>query len=206
MSLLDRLFGWLPRLLRLRPAAPRPPRLPLDAAWRPTVEAPASPPEEAVVEPAFGAAAGQGPVIEAREAIALASVETPVVVAAETAAPQTFEPDLPEPDLPEDEDVFEEEEFATDLDDEEVSDDETSDLDVRLHAQLLATPGLRSAAEREAVSGEHRIGLSDPGGPGTLAEALIRLEREGALTCELGEDEAGSPVLVYRPKADATVH
>lgn len=230
MSLLDRLFGWLPRLLRPRSPAPRPVRLPLDAAWRPTAE-PAAPElagREVAVEPALGAAAGQAGVVEAWEAAELAGAEPAAVAEPETVDAGGIEarpvdagfsdagfsdaglPDaeLRDEGLLEDEDVFEEEELAADLAGDDAPGDEASDLDARLHARLLATPDLRGAAEREALSGEHRIGLADPGGPGTLAEALIRLEREGVVTCELGEDEAGSPVLVYRPvaAAPATVH
>ncbi len=206
MSLFDRLFGWASRLLRRR-SAPRPARLPLDAAWAadPRPPEPAVSDVDPVVAPALGAAAGQAAVVEAWERVELAGAEPPVLVERETV--DAAESGAVEADL-DDEDVFEEEERAADLDGVDAGDDERSDLDERLHARLLATPHLRGEAEREALSGEHRIGLADPGGPGTLAEALIRLEREGAVTCELGEDEAGSPVLVYRPAgvAPATVH
>ena len=55
----------------------------------------------------------------------------------------------------------------------------------------------RAAAREAALSGEQRIYLSMPAGPGSLAEALEKLAAEGLVTSEfIGE---GEPHILYRP-------
>ena len=100
-------------------------------------------------------------------------------------------------EVEEGEDAFEEEELAEDAD---ADLDVRPDLDVLVaerHARLSDT---RREAERVALEGEQRVRLTDPAGPGTLAETLARLEREGRVASTLQEDE-GEPVLVYVPVA-----
>jgi hypothetical protein len=61
----------------------------------------------------------------------------------------------------------------------------------------------RAEAVETALSGEHRIFLNDTAGPGTLAEALNRLVREGRVTAEFQdgdrEDGEAQPHILYRP-------
>jgi hypothetical protein len=52
-----------------------------------------------------------------------------------------------------------------------------------------------------ATSGEHKIYLTDPAGPGTLAEALDQLRREGQVIVEFRDDGAEPPHLRFRPRA-----
>lgn len=58
----------------------------------------------------------------------------------------------------------------------------------------------RAAARAEALSGEHRIYLSDTPGPGSLAEALNLLVEEGRVVAEFCEDGEHGPHLLYRLK------
>ena len=167
-----RLFGRRPQ-----PAPPRP--VVLEDAPAPAAAAPVdlevAPRSELAVTPALGAAAGEAEVIAATAGVALVDGEAPTS---------------------EDEDVFEEEERAADAQEEP---GRGADLDDKIAARAAAVPYLRQVAEEEALCGEHRVRPTDPSGPGTLAEALTRLEAEGRLTCELGEDADGAPLLVYKP-------
>jgi hypothetical protein len=136
-------------------------------------------------------------------------------------APAALEPAPPEPPTPEAEfgpppegaafvevdeaeQVFEEEE--RDPEDAEALDPEAAldarpDLDVIVAERLAGLDAARDAAEAAALSGEQRVRLTDPAGPGTLAEALARLEISGRVTSRLEEDEDGAPVMIYRPVA-----
>ena len=149
-------------------------------------------------EPALGAAAVQANTVVAWERAEIAGAEP------QAAPPELAEPNLGEPgsapELDDEEERFEEEERAE-------GDEEAAagvDLDDKIAAREAAVPYLRHLAEEEALKGEHRVAPTDPSGPDTLAEALARLEGEGRLTCELGEDAQGAPCLVYRPLP--TVH
>lgn len=156
------------------PASPGPPAAP--PVERPVASAVVEPRSELAVTPALGAASGEAEVIAATAGLALVDGE------ALTA---------------DEEDVFEEEERPEDAADDPAR---GTDLDDKIAARAAAVPYLRQVAEEEALSGEHRVRPTDPSGPGTLAEALSRLEAEGRLTCDLGEDAEGAPILVYRPK------
>ena len=57
----------------------------------------------------------------------------------------------------------------------------------------------RSEARAEALAGEHRIYLSMPAGPGSLAEALNQLSTEGMVEAEFVDDGQGEPHILYRP-------
>lgn len=114
----------------------------------------------------------------------------------------TFPP-LPETaasvEVEEGEDAFEEEELSADaLAGAEADLDERPDLDVIVAARHARLGDARLEAERLAMQGEQRVRLTDPAGPGTLAETLARLEREGRVASTLQEDD-GEPVLVYAP-------
>ena len=132
------------------------------------------PRSELAVTPALGAASGEAEVIAATAGVALVDEAAPTA---------------------DDEDVFEEEERAEDASE----DPGRVDLDDKIAARAAAVPYLRQVAEEEALGGEHRVRPTDPSGPGTLAEALSRLEAQGRLTCDLEEDAEGAPILVYRP-------
>lgn len=67
-----------------------------------------------------------------------------------------------------------------------------------VEAELQAA---RTLAEQEALSGEHRLYPSTAVGPGSLGEALRRLEDEGRLESEYVEDGAEA-YLRYRPLSD----
>ncbi len=112
-------------------------------------------------------------------------------------------PPLPESaatvEVEEGEDAFEEEERAADpLTDAEADLDARPDLDVIVAARQARLGDAREEAERQALEGEQRVRLTDPAGPGTLAETLARLEREGRVSSTLADDD-GEPVLVYTP-------
>ncbi len=139
------------------------------------------PRSELAFTPALGAASGEADVLASHAGVDLVGEDAPTAE--------------------DEEDVFEEEERADDGGEDERAD--RLGLDDKIAMRDAAVPYLRSVAEEEALSGEHRVRPTDPSGPGTLAEALTRLEAEGRVTCELGEDEAGAPVLVYRPRADS---
>ena len=57
----------------------------------------------------------------------------------------------------------------------------------------------RSRAEAEALSGPHRVFPSSPAGPGSLFEALKRLEEAGRVTSRFVDDPASGPHLAYIP-------
>jgi hypothetical protein len=50
-----------------------------------------------------------------------------------------------------------------------------------------------------ALRGEHKIFLSDPAGPGSLAQALNQLLKEGRVIAEFCGDGPEAPHLLYRP-------
>jgi hypothetical protein len=57
----------------------------------------------------------------------------------------------------------------------------------------------RADARADALSGEHRIYLSMPVGPGSLAEALHQLSAEGMVEAEFVDDGQREPHIHYRP-------
>ena len=61
------------------------------------------------------------------------------------------------------------------------------------------TQALREQARAEALNGEHRIHLSSPAGPGTLAEALNVLLEEGLVEAQFVETGEDAPYILYRP-------
>lgn len=58
---------------------------------------------------------------------------------------------------------------------------------------------LREQARAAAVSGEHKLPLSSPAGPGSLAEALNALIAEGRVEAEFIDDPVEGPYMRYRP-------
>jgi hypothetical protein len=58
---------------------------------------------------------------------------------------------------------------------------------------------LRKEAERLALSGQHRIGPADGAGPGTLVEALMRLEGEGRVVSRVCDDAESGFYILYEP-------
>ena len=102
--------------------------------------------------------------------------------------------------MEEGEDAFEEEERSPDPDpdDAEAALDARPDLDVIVAERHARLGDARLEAERLALESEQRVRLTDPAGPGTLAETLARLEREGLVSSTLQHDD-GEPVLVYTP-------
>ena len=57
----------------------------------------------------------------------------------------------------------------------------------------------RAEARAEALAGEHRVYLSMPAGPGSLAEALNQLSAEGLVEAEFVDDGDDEPHIRYRP-------
>ena len=62
----------------------------------------------------------------------------------------------------------------------------------------------RAGSLAEALIGEHRIYLSDPTGPGSLAEAFNTLVQQGQVTAEFLDDGEAGAFILYRP-ADSGV-
>ena len=56
----------------------------------------------------------------------------------------------------------------------------------------------RAEALVRALTGAHRVFLAEPAGPGTLAEALNILAREGKVAAEFHDDAEEGPYLLYR--------
>ncbi len=57
----------------------------------------------------------------------------------------------------------------------------------------------RSEADCLALAGSHRITPNDPAGPGSLAEALARLEAEGRVHSKVVDDPASGFYILYQP-------
>lgn len=72
--------------------------------------------------------------------------------------------------------------------------------DALVGANALAV--LRADAERSALSSPHRVGPSDPAGPGSLVEALMRLEGEGRVRSQVCDDPETGFYVLYEPAAD----
>jgi hypothetical protein len=58
---------------------------------------------------------------------------------------------------------------------------------------------LRIAAQRLALSGPHKVGPADPAGPGSLLEALMRLEGEGLVVSRVCDDAESGFYILYEP-------
>ena len=58
----------------------------------------------------------------------------------------------------------------------------------------------RQDARAKASTGEHKIYLTDPAGPGSLAEALSLLLEEGQVAADFHDDGLDEPYILYRPK------
>ena len=58
---------------------------------------------------------------------------------------------------------------------------------------------LRAQARADALLGEHRVYLSSPAGPGSLAEALNLLLGEGAVEAQFVDEAEEGPYILYRP-------
>ena len=188
----------------------------------PRPEAPAAPeaapPEEAVAPtPAEAPPVADTPVEVAGPEVAEPR-EPPheeIVELAEEPA-EVAEPELEEPPA-----VEEEPEPATALEPEEALDEE-EDEDGGWEDEDLEDPDapdpfitgaveappvdadlaeLRAAARATALSGEQRIYMSMPAGPGSLTEALEQLAAEGLVTAEFVSDGEDGPHILYRPVA-----
>jgi hypothetical protein len=61
---------------------------------------------------------------------------------------------------------------------------------------------LRVEAERTALSGPHKVGPADSAGPGTLVEALMRLEGEGRVVSRVCDDAESGFYILYEPAPD----
>lgn len=112
------------------------------------------------------------------------------------AEPTAAEPAASEPEEEQDEDGGWEDEDFEDPDDPDpfISGAEPEPDDADLQER-------RAAARATALSGEQRIYLSMPAGPGSLAEALEQLATEGLVTAEFVGDGEDAPHILYRPVA-----
>jgi hypothetical protein len=108
------------------------------------------------------------------------------------------EPVVPDetPDEPEDEDGGWEDE---DVDDPDSPDPFISNAPIERQPDDADLAERRASARATALSGEQRIYLSMPAGPGSLAEALEQLAAEGLVTAEFVGDD-GEPHILYRPQ------
>jgi len=88
-------------------------------------------------------------------------------------------------------------------DEDETGDSEGTDpfistiTEPRLDQRSLADQ--RAAALMDALSGQHKIFVSTPAGPGSLAEALIGLLAEDRVKAEFVERTDEEPYLLYTP-------
>jgi hypothetical protein len=57
----------------------------------------------------------------------------------------------------------------------------------------------RKEAERQALAGPHRVTPSDPVGPGSLADVLMALEKQGLVTSQVVEGGEFGFHLLYEP-------
>ncbi|HKR87356.1 MAG TPA: hypothetical protein VJS38_04215 [Phenylobacterium sp.] len=144
------------------------------------------PPPETAPETA-PAAAPERELPLAEEAVAVAATVEP-------AEPAATEPPVSEEDEEQDEDGGWEDEDFEDPDDPDPfisgAAPEADDADLKER---------RAAARATALSGEQRIYLSMPAGPGSLAEALEQLATEGLVTAEFVGDGEDAPHILYRP-------
>lgn len=99
-------------------------------------------------------------------------------------------------DEPEDEDEGWEDEDDDELD---LPDPFISSPSAQLETPDFDLEQRRADARAEALAGEHRIYLSMPAGPGSLAEALNQLSAEGRVEAEFVEDGQREPHILYRP-------
>lgn len=96
----------------------------------------------------------------------------------------------------EDEDDPDEEAFVEDTDQ---LGEAVSSARMAIERALAETLRLRRAESlAEAMIGEHRIYLSDPTGPGSLAEALNTLVQQGRVTAEFQDDGEVGAFILYR--------
>ena len=122
-----------------------------------------------------------------------------------TAKPDREEPtappapaQAPDPDDVTDDDGEDPDDIDTGSEDPTLGSGETLKIDLPTPGELLDA---RSEAERLALAGPHRITPNDPAGPGSLAEALGRLEAEGRVYSEVVDDPDVGFYILYRPGA-----
>ncbi|MHB8283981.1 MAG: hypothetical protein ACYDD1_04825 [Caulobacteraceae bacterium] len=91
-------------------------------------------------------------------------------------------------------------------DDEPEAGDDAADPTIGRYAPLDETTlddnalqALRAEAERLALSGSHKVGPADPAGPGSLVEALMRLEGEGRVVSRVCDDADQGFYILYEP-------
>lgn len=139
--------------------------------------------------------------MEAAAPVAPSASDEPA--AAPIPAPEACEPSSPPispPPIDDGEDVEEDEWADAEI---EAADDEPdpfiTGVDSDPEVSLADAKALRAEARAEALSGEHRIHLSSPAGPGTLAEALNLLLEEGLVEAQFVETGEDAPYILYRP-------
>ena len=122
-----------------------------------------------------------------------------------TAKPDWEEPTVPPapPQAPDPHDVTDDDgedpdDIDTESEDPTLGSGETLKIDLPTPGELLDA---RSEAERLALAGPHRITPNDPAGPGSLAEALDRLEAEGRVHSEVVDENDVGFYILYRPGA-----
>jgi len=114
-------------------------------------------------------------------------------------APEPSAQPLGEPSEDEDEDEWAGEEAEEEPDDE--PDPFITGTAAAAEAVSVDIQALRAQARAEALSGEHRIYLSSPAGPGSLAEALNLLLEEGLVEAQFVQVGDDAPYILYRPIA-----
>lgn len=100
------------------------------------------------------------------------------------------------------EDDDEDEDDAEDLDEDAFSaepDPFIHDTAPPVERPDVDVAALRAQARAAALSCEHKVSLSTPAGPGSLAEALNILLEEGRVLAEFVDDPTGEPIILYRP-------
>jgi hypothetical protein len=113
-----------------------------------------------------------------------------------------LEADRPDDESGDDEDAEDEAEEEEPYDDEDVLEPDPFISTDAPAIEALSQDDIgrhRAEARALALSGDHRVLLSDIAGPGTLAEALNRLLQEGKVSAEFHDPEGEEPYLLYTP-------
>ncbi len=172
------LIARLGRLFSRKDARPSPPPAPT-VELAPPSTAPPEPPPVAVAE--------------------IAPAPVPPVVQPVAAPPPAVGPVEAAPPF---EAAEEDGEAAADTEETEAEDDDPFSGGELLQISLPTASSVaadRQEAERLALGGPTKVTLTDPAGPGSLAETLASLEAEGRVRSEIVDDPELGPYILYHP-------
>ena len=159
--------------------------------------------QRAAAPPSGGTARSDAPapITSSRAAITLTDAEAYSEPVAPTTVDRGAVSPAPEPNRFDDEQMDEGGDEASDdadgdLKDPTLGSGEALQINAPTPSELAAA---RTEAERQALAGPHRITPNDPAGPGSLAEALGRLEAEGRVRSEIVDDAEIGFCILYQP-------